>query len=68
MLTQGEMEEDAGKAFAQLKPACVEVLRSLSMESLAGLDEALGRLPHLPSPLLEYVLFPLRTGIRRLGG
>ena len=61
-------EEDAKKAFAQLKPLCVDVLRSLSVENLGRLNEALRRLHRLAVPLVEYVLFPLRSGIRRLAG
>lgn len=63
-----EDELAAKETFAQLKPVCVEVLRSLSVESLGRLDETLQGLHHLTSPLLEYVLFPLRMAIRRLGG
>jgi hypothetical protein len=62
-------DEAARKLFLQLKPSCVEVLRSCSAESLGRLDEALRRLPpRIPPPLIEYVLFPLRTWLRRLGG
>lgn len=56
------------KTFAQLKPVCVDVLRSLSVETLGRLDEALRGLHHLTPPLVEYVLFPLRLSLRRLGG
>ena len=63
-----EDELAAKKTFARLKPVCVEVLRSLSVESLGRLDETLQGLDHLTSPLVEYVLFPLRMAIRRLGG
>ena len=61
-------EDDAKKVFAQLKPLCVDVLRSPSVENLGRLNEALRRLQSLALPLVEYVLFPLRTGIRRLAG
>lgn len=61
-------EKDAKKTFAQLKPVCVDVLRSLSVENLGRLAEALRHQHHLTSPLVEYVLFPLRLGVRRLGG
>lgn len=63
-----EDSKDAKRVFAQLKPVCVDALRSLSVENLDRLDAALRRLPYLPSPLVEYVLFPLRMGIRRLNG
>ena len=62
-------EDDAKKVFAQLKPLCVDVLRSPSVENLGRLNEALRGLQNcLALPLVEYVLFPLRTGIRRLAG
>ena len=63
-----EDELAAKETFSQLKPVCVDVLRSLSVETLGRLDETLRRLHHLTSPLVEYVLFPLRMGIRRMGG
>ena len=56
------------KLFRELRPVCVAVLRSLSSDSLARLDEELHRFPRLPPPIVEYVLFPLRAGLRRLGG
>lgn len=63
-----EDELAAKKTFAQLKPVCVDVLRSLSVATLGRLDETLQGLHQLTSPLVEYILFPLRTAIRRLGG
>ena len=63
------VDEDDAKVFAQLKPLCVDVLRSPSVENLGRLNEALCGLQNcLVLPLVEYVLFPLRTGIRRLAG
>lgn len=67
-MAREDSELAAKKTFAQLKPICVDVLRSLSVETLGRLDETLRRLHHLTPPLVEYVLFPLRMGIRRLGG
>ena len=62
-------DESARKLFVQLKPVCVDVLRSFSAESSSRLNEALRRLPpFIPPALVEYVLFPLRTWLRRLGG
>lgn len=66
---EGEEEKDVRELFLQLKPVCVDVLRSVSVESLGRLDETLRRQqPRLPPPLVEYVLFPLRTSLRKLSG
>ena len=61
-------DEEARKAFAQLKPVCIDVMRSLSVENLGRLDGALRPPQRLTSPLVAYALFPLRMGIRKLGG
>ena len=66
----GLASEMAGEreVFAHLKPVCVDVLRSPSVANMASLQEALRGLHRLSAPLVEYVLFPLRATIRRLGG
>ena len=61
-------DAEVRRLFQRLKPVCVDVLRSLSVETLSQLDEVLRGSPCLPPPLVEYTLFPLRTGLRRLGG
>lgn len=67
-LVRESMDETRREVFAQLKPVCVNVLRSLSVANLTSLQAALRPLDRLPPPLVEYILFPLRASIRRLGG
>lgn len=63
------MAKGEGKAvFEALRPACVEVMSSPSVESLSVLETRLRELSQpIPPPLVTYLVLPVRTAIKRAG-
>ena len=61
-------EADGKGAFDALKPVCVRVLSSPSLESLAELRGKVSGLPVAVHPhLVDYVLLPVRVLFKRCG-
>ena len=61
-------EAEAKKAFNVLKPFCVKVMSSPSLSSLAELSEKVSELEVAIHPhLVDYVLLPVRTLLKRYG-
>lgn len=68
MARSGAKEAEGKRAFAELRPACVKVMSSPSLESLAELRSKVEGLPVAIHPhLVDYVLLPLRTLFKRYG-
>ena len=72
--TRGDMvdstvtEVEAKKAFNVLKPFCVRVMSAPSLESLAEMREKVNELETAVHPhLVDYLLLPVRTLLRRYG-
>ena len=61
-------KEDGKRAFNALKPVCVRVMSSPSLESLRELREKVRGLPVAIHPhLLDYVLLPVRVLFKKYG-
>ena len=61
-------EADGKRAFDALKPVCVRVMSSPSLESLAELRGKVSGLPVAVHPhLVDYVLLPVRVLFKRCG-
>lgn len=60
------MEEEAVTQFNRLKPVCVQVMKTPSMEALALLTEALNQLDGaIPPNMANYVAFPLKIILKQ---
>ena len=61
-------EADGKRAFDALKPVCVRVMSSPSLDNLGELREKVRGLPVAIHPhLLDYVLLPVRVLFKRCG-
>ena len=61
-------EEDGKRAFNELKPVCVRVMTSPSLENLADMRSKVESLSLSIHPhLVDYVLLPVKTLLRRYG-
>ena len=61
-------EAEGKRAFAELRPFCVQVMSSPSLESLAELRDKVSHLPIAIHPhLLDYILLPVRALLKRYG-
>ena len=61
-------EEDGRRAFTELKPVCVRVMTSPSLENLADMRNKVEGLSVSIHPhLVDYVLLPVKTLLKRYG-
>jgi hypothetical protein len=55
-------------AFSRLQPVCVELAQSQTIENLEKLLNVLSTLDqHVVRDLHEYILFPLRVTLKKIG-
>lgn len=61
-------KEEGKAAFAVLRPFCVRVMNSSSVESLLEMQNCLKKINSPLHPhLVDYVLLPVRTVMKRYG-
>lgn len=60
-----DAEQEAKAAFSVLRPVCVKVMRTPSLETLGELEGVLRAMQSLHPHLVDYVVLPLRMIIKR---
>ena len=61
-------EEDGKRAFNELRPFCVRVMTSPSLDNLADLRSKVESLSVSVHPrLVDYILLPVKTLLKRYG-